>query len=213
MDLVYIGDPMCSWCWGFLPVLRRLRQERSARIEVRVGGLRPGPAARPLDDDVRAYLWHHWRQVEAASGQRIDPTLLERQNWVYDTELPCRAVVAVRELVPERAFDLFARLQEAFYRDAVDITCRGSYPALLRELELPVGEVVTALVDDANRARTYREFRAVRRLGVTAFPALFLRRRGRLAPVARGFVDDERLAAALERLGVSPHGAEPAAPA
>jgi protein-disulfide isomerase-like protein with CxxC motif len=23
-EIIYVGEPMCSWCWGFSPVLRQL---------------------------------------------------------------------------------------------------------------------------------------------------------------------------------------------
>ena len=45
--LIYVGDPMCSWCWGFAPEIESLADDYP--IEVVVGGLRPGPSAQPLD--------------------------------------------------------------------------------------------------------------------------------------------------------------------
>ena len=26
-EIIYVGDPMCSWCWGFSPVLKRIEAE------------------------------------------------------------------------------------------------------------------------------------------------------------------------------------------
>ena len=42
--LVYFADPMCSWCWGFAPVINAIRGRYGERLPVRliVGGLRPG---------------------------------------------------------------------------------------------------------------------------------------------------------------------------
>ena len=41
--LLYVMDPMCSWCWGFAPVVEALA-EQAARVgvalELRLGGLR-----------------------------------------------------------------------------------------------------------------------------------------------------------------------------
>ena len=28
---LYLGDPMCSWCWGFAPVLERLPTASACR--------------------------------------------------------------------------------------------------------------------------------------------------------------------------------------
>ncbi|HCN45385.1 MAG TPA: disulfide bond formation protein DsbA, partial [Pseudomonas sp.] len=46
--LLYVMDPMCSWCWGFAPVAAALiAQAQQAGVETRlvVGGLRTGSSA------------------------------------------------------------------------------------------------------------------------------------------------------------------------
>jgi len=42
--LIYVVDPMCSWCWGFSPVLKELMRQYQGQIsfQLMVGGLRPG---------------------------------------------------------------------------------------------------------------------------------------------------------------------------
>ena len=42
--LLYIADPMCSWCYGFAPVITEIAQRLAGLAPVRVvmGGLRPG---------------------------------------------------------------------------------------------------------------------------------------------------------------------------
>ncbi len=41
--LIYVHDPMCSWCWGFTSVYKQLVDQLPADIEIRrlVGGLAP----------------------------------------------------------------------------------------------------------------------------------------------------------------------------
>ena len=46
-EIIYVGDPMCSWCWGISPALNRLQvAARRDGIPYRIimGGLRPGAA-------------------------------------------------------------------------------------------------------------------------------------------------------------------------
>ena len=43
--LLYVMDPMCSWCWGFAPVAEALvKQAQAVGVEMHlvVGGLRTG---------------------------------------------------------------------------------------------------------------------------------------------------------------------------
>jgi putative protein-disulfide isomerase len=134
-EIIYVGDPMCSWCWGIAPELQDL-QERHPELpfKVIVGGLRPGPHAEPMDDRLAAFLGHHWREVSARSGQPFDHSILERRDWVYDTEPACRAVVAMRRLDPPRAWPLFKRLQRAFYAEGILLNDPEVYPQLVEEV-------------------------------------------------------------------------------
>ena len=136
LEFIYVGDPMCSWCWGFAPVLERMQEVYEIPIRVVVGGLRPGPDAEELDDRVAATLAHHWEQVAHASGQPFDHSFLDRRDgWIYDTETPAVAVVAMRELSLSDTLRFHTRLQRAFYSERVDIVDPAEYPALLDGFE------------------------------------------------------------------------------
>ena len=42
MQLVYVADPLCSWCYGFGPELTRLLERiPQAKVDLVMGGLRP----------------------------------------------------------------------------------------------------------------------------------------------------------------------------
>ncbi len=42
IELIYVGDPMCSWCWGIAPQLDTLvRTHPDIPLRIVVGGLRP----------------------------------------------------------------------------------------------------------------------------------------------------------------------------
>lgn len=34
VEFVYVGDPMCSWCWGFAPALEKLDPDTASRCEL-----------------------------------------------------------------------------------------------------------------------------------------------------------------------------------
>ena len=78
--LMYVADPMCSWCWGFAPVIQALTERYASTLNIRLimGGLRPAEAAQYLDDDLRAYLQQHWQHVHDATGQVFNEKNLNR---------------------------------------------------------------------------------------------------------------------------------------
>ena len=85
--LIYIADPMCSWCWGFAPTIESISQRfgESLPIRLMMGGLRPG-TTKPLDQAGRRTIREHWEHVREASGQPFDFRFFEREDFVYDTE-------------------------------------------------------------------------------------------------------------------------------
>ena len=66
LEIIYVGDPMCSWCWGFAPVVEKLLVDYRdiADLSLILGGLRPGDASTVMNDDNKAVMRSHWEKVE-----------------------------------------------------------------------------------------------------------------------------------------------------
>lgn len=192
-ELIYVGDPMCSWCWGFAPVLERLDARYELPIRTVVGGLRTGPDAERLDDRLRRFLAHHWEQVHEASGQPFSEETLEREDWVYDTEPACRSVVAMRETAPELTLAWFTRIQRAFYVEGRDVTDPDVHVDLVNGFDVDGERFAERLDSDGIRDRTRRDFDESRRLGALGFPTLLFRDTDEVVTVTRGFVPYETL--------------------
>jgi len=122
-QLAYIADPMCSWCWGFSPVISRIVETFSEQLPVRLvlGGLSPG-TEQALSDETKATIREHWDHVHEATDQPFDYGFFERDGFVYDTQPACQAVVTARRLDAGRALPFLAHLHGAFYRDNRDVT-------------------------------------------------------------------------------------------
>ena len=133
--LIYVGDPMCSWCWGFAPEIEALAGDHP--VEVVVGGLRPGPSAQPLDDRMADFLRSHWVEIQERTGQPFDTNFLERRDgWVYDTEPAAIAVTQMRERNEPATLDYFSNVQRAFYAEGKDVTDFD----VLTDLAVPYGQ-------------------------------------------------------------------------
>lgn len=198
LELVYVGDPMCSWCWGFAPTLQAVAERFAIPLRIVVGGLRPGPDARVVDEELAELLGQHWIQVEEATGQPFDYRLLEERGWRYDTELACAAVVAVRQLAPEHTLEFFGRLQHAFYAQGVNLTDPAVYPDLVRPF-VDVTAFLGLLANPESRAATWGDFAWARQSGITGFPTLVLRHGARWAVVTRGWAPIEAIEPGLRR--------------
>jgi len=188
-EVIYVGDPMCSWCWGMAPVLHHVAGRDDVGFRVVVGGLRPGPSAQPLDDSLRAMLAHHWEKVAEVSGQLFDTDVLAREGWIYDTEMPAIAVTTMRHHAPAETLRFFTDLQRAFYSDGVDITDRRAYPQLLDGYDVEPGEFLAQMASPDGRTRAWQDFAEARRLGVQGFPTVLLEVDGGTQVLSRGYAD------------------------
>lgn len=187
IEFVYVGDTMCSWCWGFAPVVERLQEHYSFPMRLVNGGLRPGPNAQTLEESLRSYLTHHWDQVAAASGQPFNDAVLATDGWIYDTEFPARAVVTMRNFNPQHEWRLFKRLQRAFYADGIDITDGAVYPDLLSSFDVDVAAFVEDLNSEKSRLAAWEDFEQAQVLQAQGFPTLLLRTDSDMATVTRGY--------------------------
>lgn len=175
-EIIYVGDPMCSWCWGIAPQLDELqRRLPNAGFRVITGGLRPGPNARQMDDELAAHLEHEWTLIEQATGQPFDPSTVARRDFLYDTEPACRAIALVRLFDEPKAWPLFKRIQKAFYAEGVITTGLETLLPLAEEVGADGERLGTAFDSEEFRDAAWADFTVAREWGITSFPTVIAR--------------------------------------
>ena len=209
-QLIYIADPMCSWCYGFGPELNQVLQARpQAELEIICGGLRAYETT-PLAADMKETIRTHWQHVEEASGLPFAAGGMDKPGWVYNTEPACRAYVTAglladhltaRELLP-----VFHAIQHAFYAEAQDVTdlqvlADISVTALNRiegAEDFDVPGFLETLQSPMAVDTTRQHFQQCQQWGVRGFPALLMVHQNALHMIASGY---SRAADMLERIG------------
>ena len=203
LHFLYVADPLCSWCYGFAPVIEHLAIHFAGRLPVRLvmGGLRAGNT-KPMRDQDKAYIRDAWTNVAKASGQSFDMAFFDRQDFIYDTEPACRAVVTAREWpggAPVSPLTFKGRISEAFYAHNRDVTDTDTIVAIAEQSGFDGGAFRTRFADPETRAATFRDFLTSQELGVTGFPMLAAgSEEGGYALVTKGFRPIDGLVDALE---------------
>jgi putative protein-disulfide isomerase len=205
-SLIYIADPMCSWCYGFAPELvTLLRGLPDLPVEIMVGGLR-AYNKEPLDENLRSTLLEHWERVSNASGMPFTPNHLLRPGFVYDTEPACRAIVTARTLAPSATLSVFHAIQHAFYAEGRDVT---QADVLAQAASQGLAEANFSIEPEAflkhwtsreMALETAHDFGQVRRWGVSGFPTVVLERNGKLDLVTSGYLKTEQLVEHMQAL-------------
>jgi putative protein-disulfide isomerase len=172
-NLIYFADPMCSWCYGFSPVIGALSRQFGERLPIRLvmGGLRAGNTQAMREKD-KEYIRGAWANVGEASGQPFDEAFFEREGFVYDTEPACRAVVTMRRLERPKALPYLARISRAFYAQNQDVTQPEVLAALAAEFGFEPDIFHLDLVSPESRNETMRDFLVCQQSGVQGYPLL-----------------------------------------
>ncbi len=173
--LWHFADPMCSWCWGFTPVITAIRETYSERMKIALmlGGLRPG-TTEPMTPKSREEILHHWRDVHRMTGQPFAFEGALPGGFVYDTEPPSRAVIAVAEINPEAIFPYFKSVQQAFYARGQDVTRPDTLADLSEQHNIEKTVFLDRFHSDDMREKTQTHFQIARQSGVRGFPTVVL---------------------------------------
>lgn len=197
-ELIYVGDPMCSWCWGIAPELDALvASHPEIPLRIVVGGLRPGPNAQTVDAAMADMLTHHWQAVEERTGQPFDRSLFDELGWLYDTEPACRAVVVMRELAPHETFRFFKRIQRAFYAEGEPVWDATTFAGLIDGFDVDPEEFLTHFNGEVAVKQTWEDFSLSRSWGINGFPTVVLRVGNTGTIIARGYAPADAMAAAI----------------
>lgn len=198
--LLYVMDPMCSWCWGFAPVLESLAEQAAAAgvpLQLVLGGLRRDGVA--IDAAARVRYLGYWQAVNASTGQLFNFVDGLPEGLVYDTEPACRALVTARSLDVSSVWPLTQLIQRAFYTSGVDVTRASVLVGLAERAGIPRIEFAAAFDSAEQREATSADFSWVQDLGISGFPTLLAERNGQLALLTNGYQPLEVLAPLLGR--------------
>ena len=187
-ELIYIGDPMCSWCYGFAPVLQTLYEKYKDDVAMRivVGGLRVGPE-HVVDDQRIGFLREHWRDVGERTGQPFGFDILDNTGWIYDTEKACRAAVVMRSLAPDKAFPYFGKIQANFYHKNLDPAPVATYADAAVDYGVDRQAFIDLYENTDTIDETMQDFAWSAQIGIRGFPSVLVRDGEQYAALTLGY--------------------------
>lgn len=169
-SVLFVTDPLCSWCWGTLPQIEAAREALSGEVEfdLVMAGLQVG-SPQGLAEYNRWQLATLWREVRAVTGQTLSGQI--PANFIYHSEVACRAVEIARQQQGAPPWEFFHRLQAAFYVDGLDI---NSAEVLAPLLGLPRSQVEQMLAEPRYVELARFNFERAKSLSANALPAVYL---------------------------------------
>ena len=200
--LIYVHDPMCSWCWGFEPVRRQLFDALDGGVAVRrlVGGLAPD-SQEPMPLAMQVSLQQTWQRIEQViPGTRFNYAFWSDCAPRRSTYPANRAVIAARQQGDEFDAAMTARIQQAYYREARN----PSDDETLIELASDIGLDLELFSQSLKSAQTQQllldEIHSARSMGMDSFPSLAIAQGDGLFQVMVNYTDMEAMLRQVEEL-------------
>lgn len=197
--LIYVGDPMCSWCYGFGHEIEDAITElgEEIQLEVVMGGLRPYNTQTMAD--LKDFLSDHWKHVYEASGQPFQYGILDTK-LLYDTEPACRAVMIARELQASTVMTYFHNVQTAFYAENKNPHLTGTYADIAESMGIDRITFVNKFESKEYKASIKNDFLRASQLGVRSFPTVLLSVNGVTKVVSAGYSKAEKVVEVVKSL-------------
>lgn len=194
-EVLYVADPLCTWCWGFAPASRELAAavEGHARLRVLPGGLSLD-RTEPLREHEAKGMLAEWQRVHQTTGQPFDFDHPPDTETLFDSGPPCRALALMSQLHPALALAYLHALQHAFFAERHDLGAPATLCALAADCGADEATFATALAGDAANAAFRTDALLAKQLGLRAFPAVALRGANSYALLTVGYQPWAKLA-------------------
>lgn len=182
--LFYVHDPMCSWCWAFVPVWRQVREalkELPVQVEYLLGGLAPDSDA-PMPAEMQQMLQSTWQRIQ----QHVPGTEFNFAFWTdcqprRSTWPACRAVLAAGNQQQEQ--EMILAIQKAYYLRAMNPSDDSTLVQLAQELGLDGENFADDLNSEETRRRLEQQMQQARSMPINGFPSLVLQTQNGQQPI------------------------------
>ncbi len=208
MHLLYITDVFCPWCYGFIPVMRRLtRDHPSLPVRVLGGNLVESPQRISEMLEEHPTLPAFFERLEQTTGQTtarfrelVKASSNGDQNWLMHSAAMNLPLAALRRLAPGHELEQMEAFEEGFYGEARDVMAPDFWNSVAARWDVSQAQLQTALHDPAVRQTAEKDARTAADImgELCLYPTLYLAQGARRTLLARGYVPYERVKDALE---------------
>ena len=199
-SLIYVMDPMCSWCWAFSETLERwLKLHPELNTLWVMGGLAPD-SDEPMPHPMREAISSTWKRIESQTGTQFNHDFWTLNTPRRSTYPSCRAVISAGELHTEGRQLMSRAIQHAYYLEAKNPSDTSTLVECAESIGLDGHQFLKLLNSDQIELKLNSELDFCRSLGVQGFPALLLVEGEEIKPLALGYSTLDKIEKRFEEL-------------
>ena len=194
MQLVYFASPMCSWCWGFSPVIQQLKAAHPANnIRLVLTPFRID-TTQAMDDALRNYVLGQWKNVSQTTAQPFDFRFAMPVNFIYNTRLVCISIKAFSKQLPKQELDYLRALQHAFYVENKDLTNEEVLIETANNFSVDANLFADDFSNKQITVELEQDFSLCQLLAVQSYPTLMIEEEGCYAMLVNGYMPYQEVA-------------------
>ncbi len=186
--LIYVYDPMCSWCWGYRETWLKLQAALGDKlaIEYKVGGLAPD-SDEPMPKDMQQFLQQTWQRIEQQLGTPFNHEFWHTAQPRRSTYPACRAVLVARQ--HNKECEMLYAIQKAYYLDAQNPSDISTLTSLAEQIGLEKNVFIKEIESEKINSLLMAEINQARSLPIQGFPSLVLENKGKYAAIPVNYLD------------------------
>ncbi len=194
---------MCSWCWGFPPVIQQLKAAYptySIRLVLTPFRI---DTTQAMDDALRNHVLDPWKNVNKTTAQPFDFSFAMPAKFIYNTRLVCRSIKAFNKQRPQQELEYLRALQHAFYVENKDLTSEEVLIEVTNNFSVDANLFADDFSSKEIAVELEQDFSLSRLLAVQSYPTLMTEKDGRYAMLVNGYMPYQEVAARIENITAS----------
>lgn len=208
IKIMQFTDPVCTWCWGSEPILRKLQWRLGDQVEVSyiMGGLVEDirefyDQANDIGGDPEASnenIARHWLEASQKHGMPVRTEGFQLFTDEHPSSYPQNIAYKAAQMQDEKLADHFLRrMREATATEARQTNRRDELVGLASEAGLDIAAFIQRLDDGSARQAFEEDLRITRKHHIRAFPSFRLSYKQEQM-ILHGFQSYEALKALIE---------------
>ncbi len=202
--IIYVYDALCSWCYGFSPVIQSFYDQYNSQFDFEIlsgGMVLEDKILGANQSEINSSLY---KNIETLTGTQFGIAFLnhfENGSVVFNSEKPSIALSIIKSILPDKAFQFAHDLQKSIYYDGKSPIEYDIYRYLAVNFGIDPDEFIAKMNLPEFIDAAHYDFALGKQLKVEGYPAVLLQaNESMFYLIAKGYTDFETLELRLKNV-------------
>ncbi len=206
---LYISEVFCPWCYGFSPVIAKIKEKYGLQFKVVCGALMEEPVSFKSRfekvPNIQAFIERMYQVTKVKISQDYLKLLYSEENdkIFYNSQKGALLFYSLKSFIPDKALEIMKELQQMLYHQGLDVLNQKNQENLAKKLNINFQDLLKFMQDEENQEKSLAETEESFEImaDVVLYPTLYyVDENEKRHFVSRGFVEYENCVAKIEQI-------------